>query len=87
MVENGAPGIYHLTCEGECSWFDFTREIFNRLGIQTPLLPATVDDFPSPVKRPTYSALENARYNALGVERMPHWRDALGDFLKRHPPA
>lgn len=87
LVESGAPGIYHLTCEGQCSWFEFTREIFDRLGITTPLLPATVEDFPSPVRRPHYSVLENARWNALGGEPMPHWREALVDFLERHPPA
>jgi dTDP-4-dehydrorhamnose reductase len=77
-------GLYHLTCEGSCSWYEFAREIFTALNLQTPLYKASVKDFPVPVKRPFYSVLENSRFNALGTERMPHWRDALHEFLRKH---
>jgi len=77
-------GLYHLTCEGSCSWYEFAREIFTLLNLQTPLYKASVKDFPIPVKRPFYSVLENSRFNAPGTERMPHWRDALHAFLRHH---
>jgi dTDP-4-dehydrorhamnose reductase len=75
-------GLYHLTCEGACSWYEFAREIFTVLNLSTPLFPASVKDFPATVKRPFYSVLENQRFNALGAERMPHWRAALHNFLR-----
>ncbi|MBD3308024.1 dTDP-4-dehydrorhamnose reductase [candidate division KSB3 bacterium] len=77
-------GVYHLTCEGACSWYEFAREIFTRLNLQTPLYPATTADFPSPVNRPLYSVLDNQRFNRLDVEPMPHWREALQTFLRKN---
>lgn len=87
LLETGAAGLFHLTCEGSCSWHEFAREIFTRLEIATPLHEATVADFPSPVRRPTYSVLANTRLAAAGLAPMPHWREALADFLQReHAP-
>lgn len=82
ILERGAPGLYHLTCEGECSWYQFARVIFDELRLTTPLLPTTVKDFPSPVKRPFYSVLENANMKAQGIPGMPHWKDSLTGFLR-----
>ncbi len=87
ILASGAHGVYHLTCEGACSWYEFCREIFDLLGIETPLHRASVSDFPSTVRRPFYSVLENARFNALGSERVPDWRTSLGAFLRETPPS
>jgi len=81
LLAAGGPGIYHFTCEGSCSWYEFAREIFDRAGVGTPLLRASSADFPSAVQRPRYSVLENQRFNSLGSARMPDWRQALGEFL------
>jgi len=82
ILQNGAPGLYHVTAEGECSWFEFAQVIFETLGIRTPLSPAAVADFPSPVRRPTYSVLEKAALKNQGLPLLPHWRDALVTFLR-----
>lgn len=82
LLEEGEPGLYHVTSEGECSWFEFAQVIFETLRLTTPLRAATVADFPSPVKRPQYSVLENARMKRIGVPTLPHWREALVSFLK-----
>jgi dTDP-4-dehydrorhamnose reductase len=84
ILESGQSGLYHLTCEGSCSWYEFACEIFTMLKLQTPVYMASVKDFPSPVKRPFYSVLENSRFNAFSPEKMPHWRDALHSFLHEH---
>ncbi len=84
LLKSERFGLYHLTCEGACSWYDFAREIFTALNLQTPLYEASVQDFPGTVKRPFYSVLENGRFNVLGAERMPHWKDALHAFLRKH---
>lgn len=83
LLATDAAGLMHLTCEGSCSWHEFTREIFSTLGIETPLLEATQEDFPSPVQRPSHSVLENSRLASTGLAPMPHWRAALREFLAR----
>ncbi|NIA15855.1 MAG: dTDP-4-dehydrorhamnose reductase [Nitrospiraceae bacterium] len=85
IAEQAEPGLYHATCNGACSWYEFARAIFEETGTETALLEATSDDFPSPVKRPGYSVLENAHLQAQGLDVMPHWRDALKAYLAASP--
>ena len=74
-------GLYHLSSEGQCSWYDFTRHIFDSAGIQAQLSPVKSSDFPSPVKRPSYSVLSKAKFQGLGLS-IPSWKDALPRYLK-----
>ncbi len=87
LLATDAEGLFHLTCEGSCSWNEFAREIFTTLALETPLGAATVGDFPSPAQRPTYSVLANTRLAATGLAPMPHWREALHGFLEREHAA
>lgn len=82
ILRSGETGLFHLVSEGECSWFEFAKTIWDTLGLKTPLLETSVKEFSSPVKRPFYSALENAHYNRLpNVQPMTHWKPALVKFL------
>lgn len=82
LIETEHFGLYHMTCEGSCSWYEFAKVIFETLGFETPLYSCSVSDFPSNVKRPFYSVLENQELKINGINEMPHWKDALVDFLK-----
>ena len=82
LVMTEKYGLYHLTSEGECSWFDFTRHIFESAGIQAKLSPVKSTEFASPVKRPSYSVLSKAKARAVGVS-LPSWKDALPRYLKQ----
>lgn len=81
VLESAPFGLYHLVSAGSCSWYELAREVFDHLGIKTPLHRAKVSDFPSPVRRPTYSALACEAYDRLGLEPMPDWRTAVRRFL------
>ena len=82
LIEKDAYGLYHMSCEGECSWYEFAKAIWDTMGLQTPLYSASVKDFPLVVKRPFYSVLENHNLKKIGINNMPHWKDALVQFLK-----
>ena len=81
MIETENFGLYHSTSEGECSWYDFAVEIVRATGIQVKVLPCTTAEFPRPAPRPMYSVLENSRLKKLGLNLMPHWKDAFAAFL------
>lgn len=52
-------GIYHFSNEGVCSWYDFTKMIAEYAGqSECDIQPCHSDEFPSPVKRPSYSVLD-----------------------------
>jgi dTDP-4-dehydrorhamnose reductase len=74
-------GLYNMTCEGQCSWYEFARSIGELMDLRTPLYPASVNDFAQPVKRPFYSVLDNTHLKAIRMNDMPEWKQALKDFL------
>ena len=70
-----------MSCEGEVSWYEFAKVIWETLALKTPLTAASVKDFPSTVKRPLYSVLQNENLGKLGINQMPGWKEALVEFL------
>jgi dTDP-4-dehydrorhamnose reductase len=83
VIDSNAYGLFHLTSEGECSWYEYAKVIFETLKLKTPLYPSSVNDSLIPVKRPFYSVLENRRAKELGLRHMPHWKDAVIAFLRK----
>jgi dTDP-4-dehydrorhamnose reductase len=87
LALDGPPGLFHATAQGQCSWYEFARVVFDRLQLHTPLEPTTVAAFASPVRRPFYSVLDNAALRAAGLDCLRPWRDALEDYLARRTNA
>jgi len=81
-----ASGIYHLVNEGECSWYEFTRAIYEISGQKVTLRPVDRGGLSGTMRRPLYSVLANTRAKALGIE-LPHWREALARYITEKHPA
>ena len=85
IIGNGVvPGIYHYSNEGVCSWYDFTKAIFELGGITTcALKPLHTDEYPTPAARPHYSVLDKTKIKqTYGVE-VPYWMDSLRECIKQ----
>ncbi len=80
LAEGAAPGLYHATCAGMCSWYEFAQAIFEETGTLASITAVGSADYHSPVRRPRYSVLENRRSRELGQDVMPSWRDALKEY-------
>ncbi len=76
------PGTYHLVNEGECSWYEFTRAIYQIAGLAVEVVPVDRGGMSGAMRRPLYSVLANTRAKAIGIT-LPHWRDALERYLNR----
>ena len=76
-------GTFHLTCEGEASWADFAEEIFRLQNVAQKVTPCRTDEFPRPAPRPANSRLEKLMLKLAGLPPMPHWKEALAEFLKQ----
>ena len=78
-------GIYHGTCEGICSWADFTEEIFRLKGVSTKVEHISSEEykrrFPASADRPAYSALDNYMFRLNLNYRFADWKDALKEYL------
>ena len=75
-------GIYHYSNEGVCTWYEFARIIAEYAGNdECEISPCTSEEYPSPVRRPSYSVLDKTRIkNAFGMS-VPHWTDSLKKCL------
>ncbi|MGH4118085.1 dTDP-4-dehydrorhamnose reductase [Clostridium sp.] len=82
LVEDKNYGLFHCTCKGECTWYEFTKEIFRLKGIDTEVLPCTTDEFPRPAKRPEYSVLKNYMLELTTGDITRTWQDAIEEYLK-----
>jgi len=81
LIHTEAYGLYHITSNGSCTWFDFAERIFQLAGVQADLSPTTTEAFGAPARRPRYSVLRNARLEQMGLDDMPVWEDALRRYL------
>ncbi len=75
------PGIYHMVNEGECTWYEFTRAIYEIMGLTVTVKPVDRGGRSGDMRRPLYSALANTKARVLGIV-LPRWRDALEWYLK-----
>ena len=76
--DGSQSGVYHYSNEGVCSWFDFTKMIAEYNGTTTcNVQPCYSCDFPSPVKRPSYSVLDKSKRKIVFGVEVPYWTDSL----------
>ena len=82
LSKSDVSGIVHGTCEGACTWYELTVELFRLLGCTREVVPCTTEEFPRPAPRPRNSALRKSVLNLLGY-RTPGWKTALSDFVAK----
>jgi dTDP-4-dehydrorhamnose reductase len=85
LLSADSLGLVHVTSNGDCSWFEFAREIFSIAGVKADLSPTTSAAFKSPARRPAYSVLDNARLRAMDMDDLKDWRVALREYLQNRP--
>ncbi|CAI3275641.1 dTDP-4-dehydrorhamnose reductase [Enterococcus cecorum] len=79
VIEQKAPfGIYHLSNDNACSWYEFAKEILKDTDVK--VLPVTSEQFPQKATRPQYSVMDLSKAKALGFH-IPTWQEALQGML------
>lgn len=74
-------GLFHATCEGSCSWADFTKEIFRLAGKSTRVEEISTEEYGAPAPRPAYSILENRMFKLTTDFMFADWHDAIAAYL------
>jgi dTDP-4-dehydrorhamnose reductase len=80
LCRKGAHGIVHVTNAGDCSWFEFAREIVKDGGLASEVRAVSSRQMARPAPRPAYSVLSAASLQLYGIT-MPGWPDALRRYL------
>lgn len=80
VIDQKAPfGIYHLSNDNACSWYEFAKEILKDTDVK--VLPVTSEQFPQKATRPQYSVMDLSKAKALGF-KIPTWQEALQGMLQ-----
>jgi dTDP-4-dehydrorhamnose reductase len=78
-------GVVHVAGDGQCSWYEFAREIVALSGATCEVRPVTTAEFPRPAPRPAWSVLATSRDET--VPRLPHWRTGLQAYMSTRVPS
>lgn len=79
VIDQKAPfGIYHLSNDNACSWYEFAKEILKDTDVKVS--PVTSEQFPQKATRPQYSVMDLSKAKALGFH-IPTWQEALKGML------
>lgn len=87
LVPTENYGLFHGTCEGMCSWADFTKEIFRLAGKSTKVNPVTSKEYkemnPASADRPAYSVLDNYMLRLTGSYTFADWESAISEYISK----
>ena len=85
IIESGAwrrmSGIYHYSDLGECTWYDFAREILHKAKIDANITPCKSSDWPSKAQRPHYSVLDKSRIASSNIVTLKTWQERLEEVI------
>lgn len=81
LLDEKNYGLFHCTCKGEATWYEFTKEIFKLKGINTKIVPCTTEEFPRKAKRPKYSVLRNYMLEMTTGDKTREWKEALKEYI------
>ncbi|WP_456364653.1 dTDP-4-dehydrorhamnose reductase [Priestia aryabhattai] len=84
LVGTQKYGVYHVSNSGNCSWYEFAREIFKISEMEVQVNPCTTADFQRPAARPANSVFEHMSIKLNNFNPIRHWREALNSFLKNN---
>jgi dTDP-4-dehydrorhamnose reductase len=83
LIQTRHYGLFHLTNEGECTWFELAKEIFRQAGLNPSIEGIDSRSYGARARRPLYSVLENKRAKALGLKDFSTWPAALAAYLEK----
>ena len=83
LFETTQWGLYHMTNEGECTWYEFAQTIFELMGSSVHVEPVDTVSYGAKALRPAYSVLENRNAIKIGITSFSPWKDALEVYLKK----
>ena len=75
-------GTWHITCQGDCTWYELADATFGLLDLHPKLTPINSEAFGAKAKRPSYSVLGHGRLQRAGEDDLPHWKDSLEQYLR-----
>lgn len=82
LIKRPVPyGIYHVSNQGSCTWFDWAKAVFELKKISTPLTAISTSDSDSKIQRPKRTVLKNRKLQEMGISLLRRWELALAEYF------
>lgn len=81
QLENKKLDIFHYSNEGECSWYEFAKEIMNYNNFIVKINPIPTSIYPTPATRPLYSVLNKSKIKKKFNFCLMYWSESLAKGL------
>ena len=75
-------GLYHYSNEGETSWYDFAKAIFEASNLKIKVNAIKTEAYPTPAKRPKHSVLDKTKIKSVLKMKTLDWQESLIKSLK-----
>ena len=86
IIEQGdidtMSGIYHFTDEGECTWYDFAKEIVRLAELQCNVVACSSEERKTQALRPRYSVLDKSHTHAIYPTAIKPWQETLAECIE-----
>ena len=82
MFLSNVKGLYHVTNEGYCSWYEFAEFIFKESRKKVKVHPILTKDYKTIAKRPLNSKLSKESLDDIGMKRLPEWQYAVKRYIR-----
>ena len=69
--------VFHYSNDGECSWYDFAKEIANISGTKCVISPIDSKDYPQEALRPKYVLMNKTKIQNSFDLKIHFWSDSL----------
>jgi len=81
ILEEGIWGLYHVSGNGSCSWYDFAVKILKLAGSDKKVYPISTAEYNLPAPRPAYSVLDHfVLRNTIG-DNIPDWEETVETYF------
>lgn len=86
LIQTERYGLYHMANAGATTWYDYATQALRAAGLSNAIEPISYKSWESTVRRPPYSALENAKLGVIGIT-LPPWQSGIADYFRDKPEA
>ncbi len=81
LMEQEEDGIFHITCNGTCSRYEFAKEVLRLAGRDNEVVPVSSKEDALAFMRPKYSVLDNMMLRLSDIELLPDWKACLEEYI------
>lgn len=84
LMDHAEDGLYHVTCQGSCSRYEYAQEVIRLSGRKVKIIPVIAKEDLLTSMHPSYSVLDNLMMRMTNMDPLPDWKTALFEYMREN---